>query len=88
MAIIITYDVPSKHTELKKEMATLGYTKTITNQGKPINLPNTTLYHPSKTADQALADIKSKTSALGIKLERCVATIWESWAAIWGDPLN
>lgn len=88
MAIIITYDVPSKHTELKKEMAKLGYTKTIINQGRPINLPNTTLHHPTKTADQALTDIKGVTSTLGIKLERCIATVWESWAAIWGEPLN
>lgn len=88
MAILITYDVPAKHVELKKEMAKLGYTKTITHDGSVINLPNTTLYHPSNTATQARTDIQQTTAALGIKLERFVGTAWQHWAAIWGDPLN
>lgn len=93
MAIIATYDVPSKHVELKKALFAKGYTETILHKDdkgvpKKIYLPNTTLYHASKTAKQAVNEIEAECKALKIDLERCVATIWQDWAAIWGEPFG
>lgn len=86
MAIIVTYDVPSKHKELKKALFALGYKDQIPGTTcKIIYLPNTTLYHSSKTASDAVDDVKSECSELNIKLERCVATIWDDWSAICGE---
>ncbi|WP_438947057.1 hypothetical protein [Sediminibacterium sp.] len=93
MAIIATYDVPSKHVELKKALFAKGYTETIPHIDanrlpKKIYLPNTTVYHASKTSQQAKADIQASCSALNIKMERFVSTVWQSWDAIWGEPFG
>ncbi len=93
MGIVITYDVPSRHVDLKKSLFGKGYQDFIMHTDKGINrkifLPNTTVYHPSRAAEQALADIKSSCASLGIKLERCIVTQWgPDWAAIWGEPFN
>ena len=89
MAIIATYDVPREHGPLKKALFEMGYTDRILHNenGTPryIYLPNTTVYHTGKTADQARKDIQNVCVALHISLERCVATQWgPDWAAIWG----
>lgn len=92
MAIIVTYDVPSKHIELKKALFALNYQDRIPHKDsngilRNIFLPNTTLYHASKNAEQARKDVQNICSALNIKLERCVATQWGlDWSAIWGEP--
>jgi hypothetical protein len=88
MGIIITYDVPSKHVELKKEMFSRGYKDRISEDSGTIYLPNTTLYHPGKTSSQARDEMILISKNIGINLERCVATNWESWAAIWGEPFK
>lgn len=94
MAIIATYDVPSKHVELKKALFAKGYASIIlhrdsaTSPVKQIYLPNTTVYHASKTAEEALDEIKAVCKALNIELERCVATMWQGWAAIYGEPFG
>lgn len=89
MAIIVTYDVPSKHVELKTAMKKLGYTDLIPHDGKSIYLPNTTLYHPNKNAEQAREDVKQSCVQLHVKLERCVSTQWgPNWSAIWGEPFK
>ena len=89
MAVIVTYDIPSKHTDLKNALKSesYGYKDQIPGikNCKTIYFPNTTLYHPSNSAEQALEDVKEVCKKLGIKLERCVATIWENWAAICGQ---
>lgn len=89
MAIIVTYDVPSKHAELKKALLVLGYTDQILHSGKIIYLPNTTLYHNSKNAGEARDEVSQACAQLSIKLERCIATQWGSdWAAIYGEPFK
>lgn len=89
MAIIITYDVPSKHVELKTAMKKLGYVDQIPNDTcKTIYFPNTTLYHSSKTAAEARDEVKAACAKLGINLERCVATLWTSWAVICGEDFK
>lgn len=89
MAIIIAYDVPSKHTELKKALQKLGYKDQISDpKCKIIYFPNTTLYHASKTASTATSEVKAECKTLGISLERFVATRWDGWSAVCGEPFK
>jgi hypothetical protein len=90
MAIIITYDIPSKHVEFKKNMFHLGYKDQIpgTENCKIIYFPNTTLYHATKNASDAREDARTVCKHLGVNLERCVATQWTEWSAICGEPFN
>lgn len=90
MAIIITYDIPSKHREFKEKMFELGYVDSISNSdcGK-VYFPNTTLYHASKTAANARDEARAITRSLGIKLVRCVSTQFgPNWAAVCGEAFN
>lgn len=89
MAIIVTYDVPSKHKELKNALKQLGYKDQIQgNKCDVIYFPNTTLYHATKNASTAKSEVQSTCDSLEIKLERCVATTWDHWSAICGEPLK
>jgi hypothetical protein len=89
MGVIVTYDVPSKHVELKKALFALGYTDRITHQSTYVYLPNTTVYHHNKTATQARNEVQYACSQLRIELERCIATqMGPDWAAIPGKPFN
>lgn len=92
MAIIVTYDLPAKHIELKKMLFAKGYLDKVPHiqdgVQKYIHLPNTTVYHSGKTAKDGREDLQSCTIALNIKLERCISTQWgPDWAAIFGSPL-
>lgn len=90
MAIIITYDIPSKHVEFKNEMKKLGFKDQIPGSNcQIIYFPNTTLYHLSKEASEARDLAKEICLKLGIKLERCVSTQWgENWAVVCGEPFK
>ena len=89
MATIVTYDIPVQHWEFKKMMIQLGYKDQIAGTScKVIYFPNTTLYHPNKSAATARDDAKDIAKRLGINLERCVASKWEGWAAICGEPFK
>jgi len=89
MATIVTYDVPTKHVELKKTLFQLGYKDQIPDSTcKIIYLPNTTLYHETKTSEQVRNDVKNACTVLHIELERCIATAWTNWAAMCGKPFN
>lgn len=89
MATIITYDIPSKHSEFKNEMVKLGYKDRIADPTcTVIYFPNTTLYHPTKNAVAARDDARIIAKRLDVKLERCIATLWENWAAICVEPLK
>jgi len=90
MAIIVTYDIPTKHPEFKKAMFTLGYKDQIpgTKNCKIIYFPNTTLYHATKTAVQAREEVQAQCKKLNVNLERFVATIWDDWAVICGEPFK
>jgi hypothetical protein len=78
MAVLLTYDVDSKHDEIKAQLVDVyRYQKTLSgvvingnNKDKSAqsDLPNTTVYHSSKTSDQAAADIKAVAVAVGAKL--------------------
>jgi hypothetical protein len=89
MAIIITYDIPTKHLEFKKAMFSLGYKDQIPGKEcEIIYFPNTTLYHETKTAKEARNEAKRECEKLKVNLERCLATKWIGWAAICGEPFK
>ena len=90
MAIIVTYDIPSKHVEFKKQMFQLGYKDQIPGEKcKIIYFPNTTLYHATKSAEEARDDAQSVTTNLRVSLERCIATQWgPNWAVLCGEPFK
>lgn len=90
MAMIITYDIQSRHIEVKAAMFRLGYKAEILDgANKTVYLPNTTLYYSSKTPATAVNDIMSICTSLGVRLERCIATMFSpDWAGIYGEPFN
>jgi hypothetical protein len=90
MESIVTYDIPAKHRELKKAMFALGYKDQIPGikNCKIIYFPNTVLYHASKTAEEAIDDVKATCKSLAVELERCVATKWDDWYAICGEDFK
>lgn len=72
--IIISYDVDSKHFDIKSEMKKNGYSETWNYPNQQSHtLPNTTLWHSNKSTDGAIADIKSVCSRLNVKLEKAIA---------------
>lgn len=86
--------MPTKHVEVKKALFALGYIEKLphSNASKPngiIYLPNTCVYHNTKTSEQAINDMQAITKQLSIELERCVATQWgPDWSAVWGKPFG
>ncbi len=93
MTIIVTYDVPSQHVSLKKALFAIGYQDYFLFPFNGINrkvfLPNTTVYHPSKSATQGRADVLNACKILNIELERCIATqLGPEWSAEWGKPFG
>jgi hypothetical protein len=89
MPSIVTYDVPKKHVELKQALFAMGYKDKIKgNKCSIIYFPNTTLYHDSKTPDQARKDVQQVCNNLSLELERCIATKWEDWSVICGEPFG
>lgn len=87
MASIVTYDIPSKHADFKKSMFQLGYKDQIAGTNcSVIYFPNTTLYHSTKSAETARDEAQNVAKRLAVNLERCIATEWENWAAICGEP--
>ena len=89
MAIIITYDLSGRWTDIKNYMINnKGYFKAFTNQEGTVNLPETTLFHPNKSTDDAIRDLKAVASAHGEHVKRAIATYLRTdWHAIQGEPL-
>jgi hypothetical protein len=80
MAVLLTYDVNSKHGEVKNTLInSYGYAKSIrgtvlnTNTAAETDLPNTTVYHPTKSAATACSDIVAVTASLSVVLEKYAA---------------
>ena len=84
-ATVLTYDVSAKHAAMKSELVALGFHDVL--QSSPsCNLPNTTLYHPTATCNQARDAARDIAVRLGITLERCFAAEFSNWAGIEGLP--
>ncbi|MCD0475249.1 hypothetical protein LPB87_12670 [Flavobacterium sp. EDS] len=73
-AILVSYDVNKLHIDVKNAMKLLGYREqwNYPNE-KSYNLPNTTLWHSSKSSNQGITDIKTVCLRLGVSLEKAIA---------------
>lgn len=71
--VLISYDVNTKNPEVKAALLRLNYYEAFNQGGKNYNLPNTTLFHQSKTSDQAMADMKKVCRDLNVTLEKAVS---------------
>lgn len=73
--VLISYDVSAKNPEVKAALLALDYYDyfTLGDAPKIYYLPNTTLWHESKSSDQAMADMKKVCADLGVTLEKAVA---------------
>lgn len=73
--VLISYDIDKLHTQVKTALEKLGYYDNFKNNNDPkvYQLPNTTMWHPTKSSDQAMSDLKSICNSNGVKLEKAVA---------------
>lgn len=72
--VLISYDINKSHTQVKTALENLGYFDNfqITNNPKTYHLPNTTMWHPKKSSDQAMNDLKGVCTNLQVTLEKAV----------------
>lgn len=73
--VLISYDIDKLHSQVKTALEKLGYHDNFknNNDSKVYQLPNTTMWHPTKSSDQAMSDLKSICNSNGVKLEKAVA---------------
>ena len=73
--ILLSYDVDKSHTQVKNALIDLEYLEKFknTNDPKTYTLPNTTLWHQSKSSNQAINDLKNTCNNLNVTLEKAVA---------------
>jgi hypothetical protein len=67
--VLVSYDVNTSHNQVKQGMKNRGCSDVYGGKA----LPNTTVWHQTKNTDQAIADIRSVCTGLGVTLERAVA---------------
>jgi hypothetical protein len=71
--VLISYDVNDKNSDVKAALLNLNYYEAFEQYGKNYNLPNTTLFHPNKSSDQAMADMRKVCNDLKVILEKAIA---------------
>jgi hypothetical protein len=73
--VLISYDVSAKNPEVKAALQALNYYDNFTlgTAPKVYYLPNTTLWHKTKSSDQAMADMKKVCNDLRVTLEKAIA---------------
>lgn len=81
--VVISYDVSAKNPEVKAALQALNYYDYFTlGTSKVYNLPNTTLWHKSKSSDQAMADMKKVCNDLRVTLEKAIAVKAEEFVGL------
>ena len=81
--ILLSYDVNKDHNAVKSTLKAKGYNETWNyGSGPSYTLPNTTLWHSSKSSDQAIADIKNVCNTLRVTLEKAVAVRATDFAGV------
>ena len=72
--VLISYDIDKLHSSVKDALQKLGYYDHFknTNDPKTYLLPNTTMWHPRKSSNQAMDDLKTVCRNLQVKLEKAV----------------
>lgn len=74
-SVLISYDIDKLHTKVKAALEELGYLDNFKFKSKSqvYFLPNTTLWHPKKSSDQAMYDLKSICLKLDVTLEKAIS---------------
>lgn len=72
--ILISYDIDKFHTQVKEALESIGYYDHFKNgnEQKIYYLPNTTLWHPKKSSNQAMNDLKIICVQLKVNLEKAI----------------
>lgn len=86
--VLITYDIESKHTEVKNSMKQLGFQDTVAGQTGTVYLPNTTLWKANATPKEAIDNLRGLCDGLRVHLQRAIAMPFDNWYALHGDPHN
>ncbi len=73
--VLISYDVSAKNAEVTAALLALNYLDNfiLEAKSKVYYLPTSTLWHKTKTSDQAIADINKVCADLNVTLESVVA---------------
>lgn len=85
MHTLLSYDVNVDQTRIKKELTEIGYKESYILGTTVYLLPNTTMYSPNKTPQQAINELTSICGKLGVRLLKAVAVDGSSWAGIPGQ---
>lgn len=81
--VLISYDVNHSHSQVKAEMEKLDYYDNWKiNNGPTHQMPNTTLWHKTKSSDMAIHDLKIVCRNLNVTLEKAVAVLAKEFAGI------
>lgn len=82
--VLISYDVSDKNPEVKAALIALNYYDyfTLGTAVKVYYLPNTTLWHKTKSSDQAVDDIKKVCTDLKVTHEKAVAVNAEEFVGV------
>ncbi|SEB04519.1 hypothetical protein SAMN05443667_116117 [Flavobacterium gillisiae] len=73
--VLISYDVSAKNPEVKAALLGLNYYDNfkLGAHAKIHHLPDTTLWHNTKSSGQAMSDMKKVCSDLKVTLEKALA---------------
>jgi hypothetical protein len=93
MGVLVNYDLDGKHTPVKDAMKVKGYQDYFefheivkgVRIKKRINLPNTTLYHNSKSASTGRDELISVAKEKGAIVEFILATQFDPETTSWAS---
>lgn len=96
MGILLNYDLDDKHTAVKTAMYDkeyqnyFEYYETVESKRvkNTIYLPNTTLYHSTKSTVEGRDELRTIAKAKGAKVDHLLVTVFNpssGWAAITGS---
>ena len=72
--ILISYDIKTSHTEVKKALLELEYFEKNKFLDVDYVLANTTLFHDKKSTKEAIQDLKTICSGLSINIDKAIAS--------------
>lgn len=86
--VLITYDIDSKHTEVRKSLIEdYGFEEKILGGKGTSYLPNTTLYKKSTTKENALSTLQNVCKNKGAALKRAISLECSNWQALLGEKM-
>lgn len=80
--VVLTYDVNSKHVEVKNALKAKGYMDRVQLNTASYTLPSTTLWKQNGSTDQAISDIQVVCKPLGVVLQNAVSVLASDWKAL------